>query len=120
MNTIQKIDDLTKQLHAMIAQLEEIRLAVQNNWARDEKPKSKEICMCCKEPILPREQAGKTRGTHQRCYKLLYRAWQEGSMTEQQAIDRGLIQPAYQGGRKKAETKIDKLLGRSKPNSPKE
>lgn len=113
MNTIEKIDLLTKQLSSAIETLEEVRLAIQQNWARDEKPKGREVCMCCKEPILPREESGKTRGCHQRCYKLLYRAWQDGSMTEQQAIDRGLIQPAYQAGRKRAVTKIDKILGTS-------
>lgn len=94
--TLQKID-------AAVTALTELRKAIlseQIDLSPDLPLPSVRVCVCCDEPLEAGERT--YRGAHERCYKKVTRAISAGKITDDEAVNEGLLLPREKGGRRYA------------------
>lgn len=73
-------------------------------------------CPVCGEPIYAGEKPAPRRGVHARCSLKIKKEIDQGRISEDELIKKGILQPAKSGGRPKKATRLDELVAEPPEN----
>jgi len=102
MNNAATNAEISKRIDQIMVQLTQVKSLLDTRVTAESKEAIRRaeqgLCTYCSEKLEPGERA--FRGAHQRCYKRVNRAINAGTITDQQAINRGWVLVSDPGGSK--------------------
>lgn len=106
-----RLQVVTKEIEAILALLDQSAPVFPEKAAR---MLADGVCLECEKRMTKAEASRSRRGCHEKCYRKIMRAIEDGSITEAEALSFGKLAPKQTHGRTRSPTSIEKLKAEQK------